>query len=490
MNSATIEFIEKALNANATKVDLADAVVDANQGQVIQAGIGALQVAVGLAETIAKISPVVGTGLSLASLGANVRLALQEYNGEMVDEGVPAGTIRSSTMLNATGDALSLLSSVALMTAGGAVLTGGAIALMAPALVTAAVIGATGAIAFTMASWMTDQSLNVDQLLSDIQETLQSLQENFGELYDQAVGLTTDAIEFVADGIDAVIDSLVNTAVDFSDFIGATINDIEQTVNDLFLAARNWIQRRDPLTLDLDGDGLETVGIDSTNPILFDHDGDGVKNATGWISPDDGFLVLDRNGNGEIDDGTELFGDSTPLLDADGNETGKAEDGFAALANQDSNGDGLVNNLDANWHDLRVWQDANSDGISQADELKTLEALDIAGIRVAKTENTTRLPNGNQIADLGTFIKTDGSENTLGNVTGNLADVDLADNPFFREFTDTLPLTPELQALPDMRGSGTVRQSSAVFNQLLLGFFEIPLAYLRLGCVRVPSSLA
>ena len=167
--------------------------------------------------------------------------------------------------------------------------------------------------------------------------------------------------------------------------------------------------------------------------------------------------MLDRNGNGEIDDGTELFGDSTPLLDADGNETGKAEDGFAALANQDSNGDGLVNNLDANWHDLRVWQDANSDGISQADELKTLEALDIAGIRVAKTENTTRLANGNQIADLGTFIKTDGSENTLGNVTGNLADVDLADNPFFREFTDTLPLTPELQALPDMRGSGTVR---------------------------------
>lgn len=61
--------------------------------------------------------------------------------------------------------------------------------------------------------------------------------------------------------------------------------------------------RRDPLTLDLDGDGIETTSSRDGTIILFDHDGDGIKTATGWIKPDDGWLVLDRNGNGSIDFG-------------------------------------------------------------------------------------------------------------------------------------------------------------------------------------------
>ena len=206
-----------------------------------------------------------------------------------------------------------------------------------------------------------------------------------------------------------------------------------------------------PLTLDLDGDGLETTGIDPNNPILFDHDGDGVKNATGWVRPDDGFLVLDRDGNGTIDNGTELFGDSTPLSGG-----GKAEDGFAALADQDTNGDGRVDANDANFNNLRVWQDLNQDGISQNDELFTLAEKGIAAIHVAKTENTTVLSNGNQIADLGHFTYADGSEGTLGQVTGGIADIDLADNPFYREFTDRLD-TSGVAGLPDMQGSGAVR---------------------------------
>ena len=70
---------------------------------------------------------------------------------------------------------------------------------------------------------------------------------------------------------------------------------------DLFTRAQQWVWPRDPMTLDLDGDGLEVVPVSSTNPILFDHDGDGIRNATGWIKADDGFLVMDRNGNGAID---------------------------------------------------------------------------------------------------------------------------------------------------------------------------------------------
>jgi VCBS repeat-containing protein len=240
----------------------------------------------------------------------------------------------------------------------------------------------------------------------------------------------------------------------FGDEAGRWIAD---AVGGLFSTSQAAIQRRDPLTLDLDGDGLETVGIDADNPILFDHDGDGVKTATGWIKSDDGFLVLDRNGNGTIDDGNELFGDSTPLLDADGRVFGQAEDGFAALAQEDTNGDGLVNADDARFADLRVWRDLNNDGVSQAEELLTLEEAGIAAIHVAKTENSRPLANGNLLADVGSFVRTDGTEGGLGAVTAEMGDIDLAENTFYSEFADSIPLTEEAALLPDMNGSGQVR---------------------------------
>jgi len=69
--------------------------------------------------------------------------------------------------------------------------------------------------------------------------------------------------------------------------------------------------RRDPLAFDLDGDGIETIGLREGKSILFDHDSDGIKTGTGWLNPDDAWLVLDRNGNGTIDTGRELFGVDT-----------------------------------------------------------------------------------------------------------------------------------------------------------------------------------
>jgi hypothetical protein len=232
-----------------------------------------------------------------------------------------------------------------------------------------------------------------------------------------------------------------------------TIQDVTQDIADAFNNALRAVIRRDPLTLDLDGDGLETVGIDLANPILFDHDGDGNKAATGWIKPDDGFLVLDRNGNGTIDDGTELFGDSTPLNDGSGN----AEDGFSALAQEDTNGDGVVDANDDNFANFRVWQDLNSDGISQEGELKTLDEAGVVAINVAKTENSQPLANGNLLADIGSYVRSDGTSSDVGSVSAELGDIDLAENTFISQFTDTIPLTPEAEALPDMNGSGQVR---------------------------------
>ncbi|BBA32636.1 hemolysin-type calcium binding domain protein [Methylocaldum marinum] len=224
---------------------------------------------------------------------------------------------------------------------------------------------------------------------------------------------------------------------------------MDESISSDFLAARGWVApRRDPLVFDLDGDGIETVGLSATNPILFDHDGDGIKQGTGWIQPDDAFLVLDRDGNGTIDSGRELFGDSTPLSTG-----GTAVDGFAALAQEDTNGDGTVNASDARFSQLRLWRDLNQDGISQSGELFTLVEAGIAAIHVAKTENSQVLADRNQIADLGTFTRTDGTVGTLGQV----ADVDLASDTFHRTFTDPVPLTEAALALPDMQGAGLVR---------------------------------
>jgi len=110
------------------------------------------------------------------------------------------------------------------------------------------------------------------------------------------------------------------------------LSQVDSNTGSYFTTAQRFIPRRDPLTLDLNGNGIETVPVNVTNPILFDHEGKGIKPGTGWIAPSDGFLVLDRDGNGTIDNGTELFGDNTPLYAADGTVTGTAADGFAALA--------------------------------------------------------------------------------------------------------------------------------------------------------------
>lgn len=141
-------------------------------------------------------------------------------------------------------------------------------------------------------------------------------------------------------------------------------------VNDNWKNGKNWTPPRvDPLVLDLDGDGIETLGVNATTHVLFDHNNDGLKTGTGWIAGDDGFLVLDRDGNGTIDNGGELFGDQT-LVDGI-----KGFNGFGALWGEDSNNDFVFDANDSNFTAVRVWQDTNSDGISQTSELHTLTEL-------------------------------------------------------------------------------------------------------------------
>jgi Ca2+-binding RTX toxin-like protein len=266
------------------------------------------------------------------------------------------------------------------------------------------------------------------------------------------------------------------------------LNAIGAAVNNLFQSAINWRPRRDPLAIDLDSNGIQTLGI-GTDPVLFDADGDGVKTGTGWLAPTDGWLVLDRNGNGTIDSGQELFGVDTVITNADGS-TRKATSGFDALASLDTgNGaadsagyhDGVFDANDAAFSQVRVWQDLNGDGISQANELFTLQQKGIISISLNSNNQTTTLGNGNSVSGTSTVTFANGAASQVDAVDLSSSTADnlgLTSNPFYRQFTDPVPLTAQAKALPWMTGSGWVRdmQEAASLTTTAGGNFAAALA--------------
>lgn len=136
---------------------------------------------------------------------------------------------------------------------------------------------------------------------------------------------------------------------------------------------------RDPLIIDLGETGIELRSLE--HGVNFDLDNNGFAEKTAWIGTEDGFLALDRNGNGSIDNGGELFGDQVILKDGS-----KSESGFEALAELDDNGDGIIDNKDSAFANLRVWIDANHNGKSDSNELKTLNETGIISISLEHSE--------------------------------------------------------------------------------------------------------
>jgi hypothetical protein len=223
---------------------------------------------------------------------------------------------------------------------------------------------------------------------------------------------------------------------------------VPQETNDRWRDAQSFTPRRDPLFIDLDADGLELRAADGA--VLFDHNADGIRTGTGWAFSDDALLVWDRNANGAIDSGRELFGVDT--IKANGQ---LASDGFDALRDLDSNADGLFSAADAQFANLRLWRDLDQDGVADAGELGTLAAASIQSISLTATPSGA-LINNNRVDSTAQVVRTGGLPATTAGA------IDFAENTFAREFTGltvtgTVTLTPTAQALPQMRGSGMVR---------------------------------
>ena len=202
---------------------------------------------------------------------------------------------------------------------------------------------------------------------------------------------------------------------------------------------------RDPLVLDLNGDGI-TMGSALDSYAQFDLDAGGFKERVGWINAKDGFLARDLNGNSKIDSGRELFGEHTLL------KNGKlATNGFAALSDLDSNGDGIVDAKDTEFTSLKVWRDVDGDGATDDGELLGLDRLGITGINIWHEVTDKLDKNYNTETGLGSFNKKDGSKGLLKQYL------------LSRDTINSIPTEEDeedygdkINAAPNLRGMGNV----------------------------------
>ncbi|OSI07139.1 hypothetical protein BWD08_09080 [Neisseria animaloris] len=246
---------------------------------------------------------------------------------------------------------------------------------------------------------MNDIGEQYDQGVKDFANWFLPKVFDFGDKFNDAVNPDTWR-DFVKEKFDEAGKAWDEFQKDLGDWLLSNLLDWSDKLGDwLDLNHDGKYHIVDPLVLDLDGDGIETVGTQGYHGALFDHNKDGIRTATGWVSADDGLLVIDTNSDGLIDAQDEAF------------------------------------------KQLRVWRDLNQDGISQENELFTLESLNIQSLNTAYQDVSTRLGNGNNLVQKGSYTLSDGQTREMG-------DVLLANGTLHSRYIDAVKLTEEQMQLP------------------------------------------
>ena len=156
------------------------------------------------------------------------------------------------------------------------------------------------------------------------------------------------------------------------------------------------VQQSDPIVLDLDGDGVELTH--HTAGAKFDIRGDGKLASTAFVTGGDAFLAIDRNGNGAIDNGTELFGDQRG-----------AANGFEELRKLDSNGDNVIDANDKDFGRLLLFRD-NGNGVTERGELQSLAEAGVKQIDLRYANVIQNASGGNKLAQRARFTYADGRQ--------------------------------------------------------------------------------
>lgn len=226
------------------------------------------------------------------------------------------------------------------------------------------------------------------------------------------------------------------------DMIGDFFSSLPSKLKNVFTSAKS--AKRDPLVIDMNGDGFDTLSVE--DGVYFNLDGEGLTEKTAWVNgTTDALLARDLNGNGMIDDGTELFTDSTVLADGT-----TAANGFEALSELDENGDGVIDHNDSAYADLLVWQDANNNGLTDEGELKSLSEVGIAQISVAAQAVGSEFENGNVLEQTASVTFSDGSTSQVGQFSFDAQPYDTID-------TEDVEIPEEIATLPTVFNIGNIR---------------------------------
>ena len=224
------------------------------------------------------------------------------------------------------------------------------------------------------------------------------------------------------DNISSVLDNITSNPL--NNFYSNEYKLLSDKLKDLSIATANNladtanISLYDPIALDLDGNGkIDTLSLE--NGVFFDHNGDKIAFKSSWVNSSDGILARDIDGDGKITSGAELFGNFTKLKNGE-----LAKNGAEALKDLDDNNDGIFDSNDKAFNEILVWQDKNSDGISQKNELKTLNEHNIKSIDLEFMADNTALDKDNKQILIGSF-----STNISNESKNNLAsDIDFSVN--------------------------------------------------------------
>lgn len=210
----------------------------------------------------------------------------------------------------------------------------------------------------------------------------------------------------------------------------------------------------DPIALDLNANGkIDTLSLE--NGVFFDHNGDKVAFKSSWVNSSDGILARDINGDGKITSGAELFGNFTKLKNGE-----LAKNGAQALKDLDDNNDGIFDSNDKAFNEILVWQDKNSDGISQKNELKTLNEHNIKSIDLEFMADNTALDKDNKQILIGSF-----STNISNESKNNLAsDIDFSVDTIQRNILD------DTDGI--IKGTGFVRNFNLSLNDEIKNAYE------------------